>query len=314
MKMTPKMRAAKKALRRRFHGGVNPGQDCVVILDLLRYTMEENPIPSFMGLPGFQSLQNTRIKQPPHDEFQGYGRAHWFKRFGCEMKFCVELEPREPWLAPFSVTMFADDNKGLLPEEVFALRELMLGAKLTVAEVAIDFSLVTEVNRGFVRRHGVFGKSRRDISNKNPKGDWWGAKGSGKRLKSYQKDVNASHRLEFRMRRRFMEPNGIDDVFDFPKFVDLLPGHHILFARLDEKKLERQLRRTRTVTETARISKQVSATKGGLTEQLAYLRQQAGLKNTRRLLEPLRINGAIRDAFNAWGALWPTKPTRLRKK
>ncbi|HXP78853.1 MAG TPA: hypothetical protein VN976_03025 [Verrucomicrobiae bacterium] len=314
MKLKPKMLAAKKMLRRRFHGGVNPGPECAVILDLLRYTMKENPIPAFMELPGFQSLQNTKIKRPPLDEFQGYGRAHWFKRYGSEMKFCVELEPREPYLAPYSVSLFADDNTGLLPEEVLALRELMPGAKLTLAEVAIDFVLAGKVNRAFVRRHGVFGKSRRDISNRNPQVDRWGTKKSGKCIKSYEKFGNAAYRVEARMRRRFMEPAGIVDVYDFPKFGDLLPGHHILFAQIDESKLIRELWRTRTATETVQIVKQVFALKGGLTEQLAYLRQHAGLKNTRRLLRPHRINRSIWDAFNAWGAQWPTKPVRLGKK
>ena len=115
-----------------------------MILDLLRYTVEENPIPAFMGLPGIQSLQSTRIRQPPPGEFQGYGRGHWFKRYGSEMKFCVASEPREPWLAGYSVTLFADDKTGLLPDEVFPIRELMPDAKLTLMEIAVDFALVPE--------------------------------------------------------------------------------------------------------------------------------------------------------------------------
>jgi hypothetical protein len=138
------MRAARKALAERFHAGFGTGKECVVILDMLRYTMTENPIPAFKGLPGFRSLQSTWIKRPKAEEFQGYGRAHWFQRIGSGMKFCVESEPREPWLAPYSVTLFADDKTGLLPGEVFPIRELMSGAKLTVVEVAVDFPLVTE--------------------------------------------------------------------------------------------------------------------------------------------------------------------------
>jgi hypothetical protein len=276
--------------------------------------MTENPIPALLTLPGFRRLQNTRIRPRNPDEFQGYGRAHWFKRNGSTMKFCVEMEPREPWLALFSVTLFADDKTGLLPDEVFAIRELMHGAKLTLAEVAIDFSLVTEVNRRFVRRHGVFGKSLRDLPNKNPNVDWWGSKKGGKRVKSYQKDIIAAHRVEFRMRRRFFKKHGVDDLFDFWKFVDLLPGHHIVFVRLDGKRLKAQLRRTWDSRKTAQLMQGVAVLEGDLTAQLSFLRQRAGLKNTRRLLDPLRINGSIRDAFNNWGARWPKKPTGLGKK
>jgi hypothetical protein len=41
------------------------------------------------------------------------------------MKFCVESKPRKPWLAPYRVTMFADDKSGFQPEEVFAVLELV---------------------------------------------------------------------------------------------------------------------------------------------------------------------------------------------
>ena len=223
------------------------------------------------------------------------------------MKFCVESNPREAWLASYSVSMFADDRTGLLPDEVFPIRELMQGAKLTVVEVAIDFSMVTEVDRQFVRRHGVFGKSQRDLSSKNPAVDWWGKRKSGKRVKSYRKDVIAAHRVEFRIRRRFFEPQGINDLFDLWKIEDLLPGRHILCARIDEGKLVAQLRRTRDAKESLSILKRVVALDGDLTAQLSFLRQSVGLKNVRRLLIPLPINRQIREAFKVWGALWPKK-------
>jgi hypothetical protein len=140
--ITPKMLATRKLLAERFHAGFGAGKECVVILDMVRYTMTANPIPSFMRLPGFRSLQSTWIRPPKPGEFRAYGRAHWFQRIGSGMKFCVESNPREPWLAPYSVSIFADDETGLLPDEVFSLRELMPEAKLTLLEIAVDFPLV----------------------------------------------------------------------------------------------------------------------------------------------------------------------------
>lgn len=230
------------------------------------------------------------------------------------MKFCVESKPREPWLAPFAVTMFADDRTGLVPADVFPLRELMMEAKLTVVEVAVDFPVGGAVNRRFVLRYGVFGKSRRDLSNNNPAVDWWGSKNSGKRVKSYRKDVIAAHRVELRVRRRFFEPHGIDDLFDLVTFADLLPGGHVLFARLDETKLIKQLRKHRQAEKALAILKQVIELEGDLTAQLSFLRRSAGLKNVRRLLIPLRTNGLVREAFKVWEALWPKTPARVGKK
>jgi hypothetical protein len=144
MTLTNKMLAARKKLAERFHEGFASGKECVVILDLLRFTMTENPVKSFMALPGFRSLQSTLIKRPKPGEFRAYGRAHWFRRMGSGMKFCVESQRQKPWLAPYSVTLFADDKTGLRPEDVFPIRELMPGAKLTLVEVAIDFPLVED--------------------------------------------------------------------------------------------------------------------------------------------------------------------------
>jgi hypothetical protein len=170
------------------------------------------------------------------------------------------------------------------------------------------------LNPEFVRGHGVFGKSQRDLSVKNPACDWWGSKKGGKRVKSYRKDVIAAHRVEFRMRRRFLEPHGINDLFDFSEFVDLLPGHHIHFARLDKQKLATRLQRTKNTTEVLSILKQVDALDGDLTAQLKLLRQGAGLNNVRRFLKPVGLNAVVLRALKKWAAQWPKAPKSLCRK
>lgn len=312
VKVTPKMLQAREELLRRFPGG--PDRSCVVKLDMVRYKTKKNPIPAFKQLPGFRFLWDKPLWRKEPGAFQGFGHAHWFERIGSEMKFCVESEPRESWLAPYHVSVFADDRLGLSTSDLFPIREIMEKAKLTIVELAIDFSTATEVDRQFVRRYGVFGKSKREVPSTNPDVDRWGAKGSGKRVKSYSKHVIAAHRVEFRMRGRFLRPHGIRDLFDLWKFVGLLPEHHVLFAQIDEQKLIAHLRKVRRLKEVLGILKNVIHLEGDLTAQLSFLRRNVGLKNARRFLSPLPVNHDIHEAFKAWRGLWRTKPTRLRKK
>jgi hypothetical protein len=308
-----KMRAARERLERRFHGGLFPGKQCVAIVDLLRFAVAKNPIPALRGLPDFHLLRTTwiRPRDPNHDH--GYGRAHWFRRFKSEMKLAVESEPRERWLAPYAVTIFADDRTGLLPDQVFGILEILPAARMTLMELAFDFSFASGVTRAYVRRRGVFGKSQRDLSLTNPNVDWWGARKGAKRVKSYSKLAIAAHRVEFRMRPKFVHAHGIHDIFDFGKFVDLLPGHHFLFARLDEEKIAAQLRRTRNDRDARSVLREIGELDGDLTAQMKVLRD-AGLKNTRRLLIPLKRNRLVREAVREWGNQWPKTPAHLGSK
>jgi hypothetical protein len=56
------------------------------------------------------------------------------------MKFCIESQRRVGWIAPYRVTLIADDKIGLLPGQVFSVLELLPGRfKLTLVEIAFDF-------------------------------------------------------------------------------------------------------------------------------------------------------------------------------
>ena len=286
----------------------------MAILDRLRFVCDADPVPALRVLPGFHPGRSVFPRRQNPAWFRPYGHGQWFQAEKSKMQFYVESERQEGWLAPYSVTLIADDRTGLLPEEVFAILEVIPDAKLTMVELAIDFSPVTNVTRDFVRRFGVFGKSGRDLSGDNPMGDWWGARKGGKRIKSYFKDQVFGHRVEFLLRSRFLRHYEIRDVFDFRRFNDLLPRHHILFARLDEERLVARLRGTGFSTaRTIGILRRVAERKD-LCAALTYLRRRIRLKNSRRLLVPLRTNKLVLQALREWTAMWPITPKQLRKK
>lgn len=305
------MLAAQQRLRERFHGGQYPDQKCVVILDVLRITCDEDPTEAIAGLPQSYLLCSHYVRPGNPQWFQPYRRVAWFRHKGSGMKIRVESEPLVGWLAPYRVTLYADDQTGLRSEHVFSVMEIIPEATLTLIELAFDFCLTIDITREFVRRYATFGKSRR-VADQNQVRDRWGSSKGTKMAKSYYKGEIASHRVELVFRQRFLRPHGIREPFDFCRFVHLLPHHHIFFARLDKTKLLKALQnKCLAEEEQHRVLCCVTELESDLSLTLRYLRRDVGLTNVRRLLVPLAINRLVCEALERWAEQWPSTPSRL---
>jgi hypothetical protein len=311
-KSKQKMLAARAALARRFHEGADTL--CVVILDVLVFLCEENPSEALSTHPDFLAGRSIYPKRKDAESFLAYAHKQWFHHQLSKMRVLVEDEPTKGWLAPYRVTFYADDITGLLPDQVFGLLEVLPLTRLILVELALDFSPLTAVDRTFVRSHGYFGRSQRDRSTKNEDGDWWGARNGTKRVKSYLKSDVGGHRVEFRVRRRFLENYGVTDIYDFRRFVDVLPHRHIRFARFDHQRLRSQLaKKGFNAARTRRTLQQVAEMGADLSATLKYLRGDVGLDNVTRFLVPLPENQLVSEALSKWAASWPSAPSRLVK-
>lgn len=301
--VTGKVRAAREAIQRRFHSGV--GKGCVAILDRLRFVCDRNPVTLFRELPGFRAGRSVFPQRQQPSSFMPYAHVRWFESTASSMKFYVESQQQTGWLTPCSVTLIADDRTGLLPEEVLPIVNAMRRSRLTMVELALDFSPLTNVSRSFVLRHGAFGKLHRDLKTRNQIGHWWGARNGPKRVKSYFKDEVGGHRVELMMRSRFLSRYEIMSVYDLHRFASLLPRHHVWFVRFDENRLIERLRRNRfSARKTIEIVRQVRTERRDLSAVLSYVRQDLGLKNTRRLMTPLKANELVVVALQEWAAKW----------
>jgi hypothetical protein len=307
MTLPAKLIQAERALGSRFHRGLVKlaGQLVLALVDMLRFTCMDNPLPALRNFEGLSAGANTWIKSQGSAHFQCYGRVQWFRDKTSDMKLCVEHEPRHAWLAEHAVTFYADDRSGLVREKVLSILAELPPTKLRKVEIAIDFAMVTPVDRAYVRRNGLFGKMKRDLKSANQEGDWWGTRQGRKRVVSYLKDTVAAHRVEFKLRGRFLKQHGIRNVLDFHKFALILPRHHILFARLEHQKLKARLNATGIATsEITKILGEVQRRGHDLSVSLDYLRQVVGLKNVRRLLVPLKTNALVLKAFKKFAADW----------
>lgn len=169
------------------------------------------------------------------------------------------------------------------------------------------------MNREYVRRRCLFGKTRPSPSVKRT--DYWGSRKGTKRVQIYFKKEIDSLRVELDLRPKFLRKFQIEGPEDFYKLVAILPRLHILFARLDEQKLRRQLRNMglrRNQIEA--VESEMKLHEDHLWMALCYLRRVVGLKNAHRVLIPIRRNKVIRRALEEWAAQWPVGPKRLEGK
>jgi hypothetical protein len=183
-------RAALKRLARKSGNGQAlapaPAPGCEVKLDRQQLYCAQDPTAALTAVPGFTSLTGHRVNRPADGRFQAFGRVHWFRSTSSRMKVLIESERREPWLPPYRLTLYADDATGLLPDEVFGVLEVLPDFRLTMMELALDFA-PEQLDRKFVRNHGLFGKSR-PVASKDGT-DYWGTRRGTKRVQSYLKKI-----------------------------------------------------------------------------------------------------------------------------
>lgn len=283
-------------------------QQCEVNLDRVLLFCDEDPSHQLMGVPRFKSQASHFVTPYKDRRFQPYGRVQWFEDKQSTMKFLVESKRREGWLPAYRVTLFADDRTGLLPEQLFAVLEVIPRFKVSTIELAFDFP--PWISRRLLTQRVLFGKSRPTRSVETTR--YWGSRKGSKYVRLYHKEEIDKYRVELELHAKFLKTFQIRDTFDFHKFCELLPVRHIYYARFDVEKLIALLRSMEmSYGEIWKILKDIALLEDDVWPTLNYLRLEVGLKNARRLLVPLKTNRLIREALKNWAAVWPTAPTRL---
>ena len=289
----------------------NPeGSECVVRLDRLQGYSVKDPTPTLTDVPGFQGSPMRRLRRV-NDKFQPYACVQWFQSTRNGAKFVVDSERMHRFVDPFRITFFADDVDGLLRSEIFRVLELVPDFRMTMVELAFDFT--AGLNRRIARQEGLFGKCRPIPSVGGT--DYWGTRKGMKRVQCYFKQDVHAFRVELEMHARFLKYYKVRSPFDFHKFIKILPMRHIRFGAFSEQKL---IRRMNHMGLTARHQREalrvVRGTPGLLWGTLNYLRQEWEMDNTLRLLDESPRNAAVIEALKAWLRGWPAVPNTLGGK
>lgn len=269
---------------------------CTVRLDRLQF-VADTWSDRLSEIPGF-CVRGDRFVRP-QTSVQTYRRVRNHKNSKTETTLDIQYQPRPPWLPPVKVTVTGDDRMGLRRWELQGIFEVFKDPRLLTVELALDFSKTSGVDRAFVLRHGVFGKSHL-VGGRLFKDLRFGTRYSDTMIRAYDKVEIPAYRVEIELRR-----HRITNLADLPNLDALLSPARVSFARIDWTLLADHLSRKKLPVE--KILTQVQSYAFSMHRALAFLRSEVGLHNVHRFLRPLEINDVIKEALVAWARMWRSR-------
>jgi hypothetical protein len=109
-------------------------------------------------IDGFKRVKDSFVRRQTTEST--YARRSEYRSLTNEAAVFWQYRKQRPWLPPWKVTIVADDKAGLSCKEIGRILAHCNSYRILTVEIALDFD-PARVNRGFIRRHAVFGKSRR---------------------------------------------------------------------------------------------------------------------------------------------------------
>jgi hypothetical protein len=108
---------------------------------------------------GFKVTRDSFVRR--QTSIPTYKRCRHYQSKENDAKIYWQYWRQKAWLKPWKITLVADDSTGLSYDELDAVLRHCKYWHFLIIEVAIDFSPATGLDRRFVHRHALFGKSRR---------------------------------------------------------------------------------------------------------------------------------------------------------
>lgn len=246
-------------------------------------------------LAGFKVRRDSFVRSQTN--IKTYARCRQYQSTRNQTTIFWQYERLTGWLKPWKITIVADDKTGLTYEQLEAVLGHCRHHRFLIIEVAIDFNPSTGVDRKFVRRHAIFGKSRRAQQDKG-RVSYWGGRKSDKLVRCYKKPELASHRVEPELHSQLLRREHISTLQDFVGLPVAIYPRHFRFVDVDWPRLERHLAR-----KLGRHSQVIIAgaqqRRASLSRLRRYLRRN-GVTNFHRFLVPHAINKRIDRAFTRW--------------
>ena len=285
---------------------------CRVRLDRLVFGATGRMPSRLPEIEGFRVVADFRPH--PQGKIPTYGRVRKSRSVGSSSQILSQYEPLVPWVDPWRFTMIADDVRGLALEEVEAVLVHCASHKVSVVELAVDFAEDAGVDRKFVLRHGVFGKSRCQPNPAGPDYVRYGTRASSKLVRCYSKHELSCFRVELECHGQLLQRYSISQVGHLGSFAPQLYPDHIRFVGFRWNKLRRYLTR-RFGPAGQRIYEEVENRAARSLRLATRFLSEQGVPNTYRFLRPLPINDGIQPALDRWATRFsgPTAaPTEYR--
>ena len=271
---------------------------CRVVLDRLQafawaWTQDIPDIAGFEVHQDFLVRRQTTIKT--------YHRVRIYRNRKTTTRIYVQYRPACPWLAPFKLSVVADDRSGLQRPELEGVFNEFRAMRILTLEVAFDFSRDAGVDEEFVLRHGIFGKSHLRVERlcRNLR---FGTRHSDCMVRAYFKKQIFSFRVEIEFHSRWFRKHDISSLDDLSKLSKLIPIAHIQFVKIDWASLRTHLQRS-GVSGTVAITR-AKACGPSIQGILSHLRMKAGCTNVHRFLRALPVNETVSRALQTWSERW----------
>jgi hypothetical protein len=270
---------------------------CNVLLDRVQFVARTwtRQLPD---LPGFTVCRDSFVR--PQTSIRTYPRVRNFKNLKTNTTVDAQYWAAPPWLEPVKLTVVGDDSRGLQRAELRNVCRQFRWTRLLMVEIAFDFGEGSEVDRTFVLRHGLFGKSEL-VGGRFFKDLRYGTRHSSTMVRAYQKLEAKRFRVELELHHAWLRKFGISQLHDLSNLPQLLCFSRIRFVSIDWEGLADHLdRRGHPNSAVNGVRSQAYS----IHRTLNFLRSETGLVNVCRFLKPLRINMSIKQELQDWANRW----------
>lgn len=279
-------------------GKINSNSEiCTVSIDRVQL-LARTGTKQIPHIPGFEVCRDSFVR--PQTAIRTYDRVRKLENPETGTTIYAQSWPAPPWLEPFKLTVVGNDSTGLQRAELEAGCRQFRWTRLLTVELAIDFWEASEVDRSFVLRHGLFGRSRL-VGGRLYKDLRYGTRHSDTMVRAYKKPEIHSYRVELELHAAWLLRFGLTQPRDLSKLPQLLCFSRIRFVAIDWDALRDHLRRK---GHPASVLNGVQSQARSIHRVLNLLRSEFGLANVHRFLSPLPINTEIKRQLEKWANRW----------
>jgi len=277
------------------NGNRNDTARCVARLDRLIVTVRmADKVPT---IPGYKVIKDTRVQR--QGAVSTYERVRQLESSTTGSQIFIQYKPLQGFLPDQRIMIVGDDRLGITPDEIErVICPHFRSHKVSLAEIALDFTEESGVDEEFVLRYGRFGKARRRKDRGGPDTVRYGSRGSLKLVRCYWKAPLRSYRTELELHSQLLRKYSLTHVGQLYEVASKLAPGHLCFVRIDWDKLEPALRRRYDADCAEILAEARRRSEVSLRSATRYLGGR--VPNVYRYLKSLRINIDVRAALKEW--------------
>ncbi len=219
-----------------------------------------------------------------------------------------QYAPQPAWLKlrPWRITFIADDSRGLWPSDLEPVLSYCGPYSILLVELAVDFHTATGVDKTFVHRHGLFGKSRPRLDRGGVDQLRYGTRASDKLVRAYPKPTLDAFRVELEAHRGILRRAQIDDLINVPKIARVLIPSHFRFVGIEWAAIRWHLL-DKFGRRGPELLARTKAQSYSIHRALRYLRE-CGVNNVHRFLATRQETGWAKDSVARWAVAFGESP------